>query len=529
VVIAPQRRTDDQYRDNATLRREMATLRLQLAEANARNAELIAEVGRLATLVALGNERISELLAIAQRKKRNPKKDKPDKPPEPPASVDEQTRKAFEDRPAPPKLPDKDKPAPKPRRPTGRQAVPEHLEAERHTVTPKQCACCGSDDLKIVDEVVETKLHVVKQHQRRRVVVRKTGQCGNCGERTTARSLPAPFPRSKATCEWLAWLVHQKFVMLAPLDRIRRDLASRGINVAMSYLVTQIERAADLLGPIDGEHWKQLLAGAWLATDATGLKVLIPKLPGVHNGHLEVYRRNDLVVFQYEPDKGAEALISKLSSFSGVLVADAEHRHNALFKDGRILEAGCNAHGRRKMRDAESVQPVLAAEAGAFIAAIFVAEAEAQKRGLTGDALRAWRKEKVPPIQANFLRWMDAVEPTLTPSDPLAAAIRYYRNHWEALFRFVDHPDIPLDNSASEREFQHVAKVKLNSLFAGSTEGAHRAATLLGIVATCRCLGVDPLAYLAWALTRLGTHRDLFGLRPADLTPAAYVRASQAD
>jgi hypothetical protein len=162
--------------------------------------------------------------------------------------------------------------------------------------------------------------------------------------------------------------------------------------------------------------------------------------------------------FSTSQHKGAEALISKLSSFAGVLVADAEHRHNALFEDGRILEAGCNAHGRRKMRDAESVQPVLAKEAGAFIAAIFVAEAEAQKRGLTGDALRAWRKEKVPPIQADFLRWMDAVEPTLTPSDSLAAAIRYYRNHWEALFRFVDHPDIPLDNSASEREYQQVAK-----------------------------------------------------------------------
>lgn len=48
-------------------------MRLQLAEANARIAELTAEVGGLAKLVALGNERISELLAIAQRKKRNPK------------------------------------------------------------------------------------------------------------------------------------------------------------------------------------------------------------------------------------------------------------------------------------------------------------------------------------------------------------------------------------------------------------------------------------------------------------------------
>ena len=115
----------------------------------------------------------------------------------------------------------------------------------------------------------------------------------------------------------------------------------------------------------------------------------------------------------------------------------------------------------------------------------------------------------------------DAVEPTLTPTDPLAEAIRYYRNHWDALFRFVDHPEIPIDNSASEREYQHVAKMRLNSLFTGSTEGAHRAATLLGIAATCRALGVDPLAYLGWAFTRLGTHREIYGLTAAELTPAA--------
>jgi hypothetical protein len=69
--------------------------------------------------------------------------------------------------------------------------------------------------------------------------------------------------------------------------------------------VPQIKGAANLFGAADGEHWKQLLAGGWMATDATGLKVIVPKLPGSHNGHLEVYRRNDLVVFQYETHKGA--------------------------------------------------------------------------------------------------------------------------------------------------------------------------------------------------------------------------------
>jgi transposase len=517
VVIGPT-----QYE---SLRRENDALRTHLAEASARVAELTAEVGRLADLVARGNDRVTELLAIAQRKKGGSRKAPADKAPEPPPSLDDDAKEAFKKRPAPPKLPKKKKPPKKKTKPTGRKPLPGHLEAEEHTVKPEGCSCCGSTDLELVDEVVESKLHVVKEHMRRRVVRRKTACCRQCGERTTARSLPAPFARSKATCEWLAWLVHQKFVMLAPLDRIRRDLASRGIKLAMSYLVTQIERAADLLGAVDGEHWKQLLAGSWMATDATGLKVLIPKLPGTHNGHLEVYRRNDLVIFQYEPHKGAEALAQKLAPFSGVLVADAEHRHNAIFEEGRVLEAGCNAHGRRKLRDAEAVQPVLAKEGGAFISAIYLAEAEAHKRGLKGDKLRRWRRKKVPPLADKFKEWMDAVEPTLTPSDLLAVAIRYYRNHWKALFRFVDHPEIPIDNSASEREYQQVAKIRLNSLFAGSTEGAHRAATLLGIVATCRAIGVDPLAYLGWAFTRLGTHRDVFGLSAAEITPAAYAKS----
>lgn len=120
---------------------------------------------------------------------------------------------------------------------------------------------------------------------------------------------------------------------------------------------------------------------------------------------------------------------------------------------------------------------------------------------------------------------MDAVEPTLLPDDAVAKAIRYYRNHWAALFRFVDDPAIPIDNSASEREYQNVAKLRLNMLFAGSAEDAHRAATLLGVAATYKAVGVHAETYLAWAFTRLGTHRELHGLPADQLTPAAFKRA----
>lgn len=90
--------------------------------------------------------------------------------------------------------------------------------------------------------------------------------------------------------------------------------------------------------------------------------------------------------------------------------------------------------------------------------------------------------------------------------------------------RFLDDPNLPLDNSASEREFQVVAKLWLNVLFAGGTEGAHRAAVLLGIAATCRRVGVDFEDYQTWVYVRRGTHRDKYDLAAADLTPAAYKR-----
>ncbi|MCG5051503.1 MAG: transposase [Myxococcales bacterium] len=91
------------------------------------------------------------------------------------------------------------------------------------------------------------------------------------------------------------------------------------------------------------------------------------------------------------------------------------------------------------------------------------------------------------PLIVEFKHWLDAVSPTLLPSEPLAVASRYYKNHHDALFRFVDDPLVP-------------------------------------IIATCRAQGVAAQAYLAWAFERLGTHRDVFGLPLDALTPAAFKK-----
>lgn len=489
------------------------------------NAEQRAQIAELVATIAKLSDRIGELLAIAQRKQRKPASPTSEKKPEAPPVVAEDAQKAFDARPKPPELPDKTKAPKREQRRTGRNAIPEHLEAEEHSLRPSSCEHCGSAALDVVDVIVEEKLHVVKEHQRRRVVKRTTCRCRKCLRRTTPASLPAPYPRSKVTGDWLAWLIHQKFGLLSPLDRIRRDLAERGIPLAMGTLVSFVERAADLLAPIDGLHWRKLLASSWMATDGTGIKVLLPGLSSAHDGYVELYRNQECAVFQYAAHKGSDDVVAKLAPFRGTLTADAEHRFNAVYATGRVIEAGCNAHGRRKFRDAEATQPVLAKEGGAFVAAMYVAEESAQTSNLEGAELLAHRRDHIRPITEEFAKWLAAVEPTLLPSDPLTAAVAYYRNHWDALTRFIDDPQVPIDNSPTEREFQNFAKLRLNMLFAGSTEGAHRACVLLGIVATCRAIGVPVQAYLAWAFERLGTHREQFGLTLDQITPAAFKAA----
>ena len=259
-----------------------------------------------------------------------------------------------------------------------------------------------------------------------------------------------------------------------------------------------------------------------MATDGTGLKVLVPNLPVAHNGYIELYRNLSCAVFQYEADKASEHLAGKLTQFCGTLTADAEHRLNAAYESGRVIEAGCNAHGVRKFEDAEATQPSLAAEGRAFLSAMYVEEDRTQKLGLVGHELVEHRRRFIRPLAEELKKWCAAVEPTLLPSEPLMAAVRYYRRHHEALFRFIDDANVPIDNSATEREFQNVAKLRLNVLFAGSTEGAHRACVLLGIIATCRTVGVPVQAYLTWAFERLGTHRNVFALPLEALTPAAF-------
>src|SRR6185503_4292232 len=117
-------------------------------------SRLVAANEALTTQAAKLNERVGELLAAARRRQRPPTTPAP---PAPPPIVTADAQRAFDQRPAPPTLPPKTKPAAKPHRPSGRKPVPAHLAAETHQLRPDACAHCGGGALDAADVVVEEK------------------------------------------------------------------------------------------------------------------------------------------------------------------------------------------------------------------------------------------------------------------------------------------------------------------------------------------------------------------------------------
>jgi transposase len=406
----------------------------------------------------------------------------------------------------------------------GRQRPPKHLPESVETYPVTVCGCCGGRVLK--RDVEETEVFsVVPTHVRRRVIRRERVVCADprCGLPTTAPMPPMPCVRPLFDSSFIAWLVTMKFAYLLPLDRIQAMLASQGVPLATGTLVHLIERATGLADAVDGEHMRQLREGKYVCFDGSGLKVLIPGQPKAWDGYLEVYTCRELTVFQFDLTKHADELRSRLAAITAVLVMDAESRNKAGAPNAEW--SNCNAHVVRAFRAAASVQPLLAKEGRAFFERVYAIEDEAQRQGLTGEALRAHRR-RCAPILADLRAWLTAVaEGDLPPSDPVRKAAKYTLRHWTGLTRFLDDPDVPLDNNEAEREFQRHAKLRLASLFAGSVEGAHRWATLLGVVRTAQKHDLDVQAYLTWMFERRGTHRTQFGLSAKELTPAAYKAA----
>jgi transposase len=77
-----------------------------------------------------------------------------------------------------------------------------------------------------------------------------------------------------------------------------------------------------------------------------------------------------------------------------------------------------------------------------------------------------------------------------------AKAIDYSLKRWQALTRYIDDGDVPIDNNWVENQIRPIALGRSNWLFAGSLRAGKRAAAVMSLVQSAKLNGHDPYAYL---------------------------------
>jgi transposase len=406
-------------------------------------------------------------------------------------------------------------------RPTGRRLLPTALPRERVEIDlPEADKICACGHLKTrIGETVSEKLEYVPASLRVIELARFKYACPQCHEGVAAAPAPPQaLEKSLAGEGLLAHVVVSKYVDHLPLYRLERIFLRQGVDLSRTTLCGWIGDIATALTPIADELRRQVTAVTYLQTDDTPVTIL-EQPGGSRKGRLWTYLDpiGRQVVFDATPTHERDGPATFLASFVGDLQADAYTGYDALYATGRIREIGCWAHARRGFVEALTTD-VRAALTVALIQQLY--DVERAGADLSPDARRAHRHEHSIPLLTKIAAERDQLAQTVLPKSPLGEALRYLTNQWAALQRFVDEGCLAIDNNRAENQLRVVALGRKNWLFAGSFEGARRAALLYSLVQSCALVDVPSFEYLKDVLLRVATHpQRLIG----QLTPKGWA------
>jgi transposase len=397
-----------------------------------------------------------------------------------------------------------------------RGALPLHLPRVDVTIEPDDtnCPCCSSP-MHVIGEERSERLDVVPAQFRVIVTHRPKYACRACEEAVVQAPAPERLIKGGLPTEaMVAYVLVAKYAWHLPLYRQAQMLLAQGLHIQRAILAFWVGYAAAELKPIWLRMRELILTAAKIAVDETVIPVLDPGRGQTKKGYFWAIARDDrpwggadppAVAYTYAPGRGAVHALKLLEHYRGIVQCDgyAAYKNVAGAPCGEAITlAFCWAHLRRKFFDiAKGGCVPIASEALERIAKLYLIEKTI--RGQSAGARLIARQARSKPLVLDLKAWFEQQLPRVSAKSEIAEAIRYGRNHWDGLTRFLDDGRIELDTNAVERSIRPIALNRKNALFAGHDEGAENWACIASLVETCKLHGVDPQTYFTDVLTKL--------------------------
>lgn len=318
-----------------------------------------------------------------------------------------------------------------------------------------------------------------------------------------------PIPKGNAGAGLLSHIVISKYVDHLPFYRQVKMFKRADIAIAESTLNGWFSATCRLLEPLYEKLNEKVQQSSYLMADETPIPVQTKDKPGAtHKGYHWVYYSplDKLVCFDYRKGRGREGPELFLQKFQGALQTDGYTAYNKFENRKGITLLACMAHARRKFEHALENDPDRAGCALKKIQELYNIERKARNEEFTHVQREELRKNESKPVLEELESWMKDQLSEVLPKSSIGQAITYTLKLWKRLTRYTEDGSWEIDNNPVENSIRPVTLGRKNYLFAGSHEGAKRAAMMYSFLGTCKIMGVEPFAWLKDVLSRIQDH-----------------------
>jgi len=375
----------------------------------------------------------------------------------------------------------------------GRNKLPESLPVIEEIIEPKNLP---QDVVKVGEEITEILEYTPAKFFKRRII-RPKYLCKTTEEFFIANLPSRPIEKCLAGNSVLTQILVSKYVDHLPLYRQQQIFKRADIEIAPSTIDSWVAQSGNLLWILYEAMVLYVKKQRYLQADETTLKVLDNSKKGeTHLGYLWAYHTvlSKMCVFDYQKSRATDAPRQMLMDYSGALQTDGYQVYQHYCLNPEIMHLACWAHARRYFEKALTQDEKRAKYVLTEIQKLYAIERKT--KDLSAEERYAIRLDEALPIINELGKWMHRERNAVLPKSLIGKAIDYCTKLWDSLMNYLKNGDFQIDNNSIENKIRPIALGRKNYLFAGSHNGAKRAAMFYTFFANCKLNDVNPEKWL---------------------------------
>jgi len=381
-----------------------------------------------------------------------------------------------------------------------------------------QCSCCGQgmQDSGMTEDseflTVIPAQHLIIRQKRHKY------RCGSChGDVKTAPAPKRMKPGSGLSDEMMLDVSLSKYCDLIPIERYASMADRQGMQgLPRQTLIEGTHYVADFVEGVYKQLKEEIKEAEVLLADETPHRMLEgDKKSGWYLSGFSTPQTSDFDIRDTRSGDVASELLMKSKCrylmsdvFSGYgKAARVTNESRAEQKKPLILNVYCNAHCRRKFKEASEKFP----DEAQFFIDHYREIYQLEKRGQENSAKRLseFRQQMIPHFQQMKDRAFETLK-AYSSKSLIATAMNYLLSNFTEFTRFINHPKLPIDNNAQERQLRNPVIGRKTWYGTHSKRGARTAAILFSLIESCKLNKINPREYFKKLVQTLHEDKNPF-------------------